>query len=59
MNRVQSPADYIRAQRAYARQAKRAIAHGIHNNCGESLQEIRKFHVLAAWTTRQYYRHHP
>lgn len=56
MNHVQNPVDYIRAQRAYARQAKNAISHGIHNHSEDSLQEIRRFHVLAAWTTRQYYR---
>ncbi len=61
MNRVQNPVDYIRAQRAHAARARRTLWRGF--NIGvldefqiNELKEIRRFHVLAAWTTRQYYR---
>lgn len=59
MNRVQNPVDFIRTSCALARSSKRAshiCAMRGQTLAARELEEIHRFHVLAAWTTRQFYR---
>lgn len=57
MNQVQNPVDYIRARRAASLSAKRMMKGCLPGTCFRTqCAEIRRFHTLSAWSTRQYYR---